>query len=83
MEIQARADCLFNWAERNYPTLFAPAGGTSINLPPWYYRYYSRTDAYLGTSSVDNHVYYKGPATNYSIVDEGAMSTWLPTAGCQ
>ncbi len=77
------ADCLFSWAEKSYPALFAPAGATSTTSAPYYYRYYSRTDAYLGTSSVDNHVYYKGPATNNSIVDEGALTTWLATAGCQ
>jgi subtilisin family serine protease len=76
-------DCLFNWAEKTYPTLFAPAGATSTTLAPYYYRYYSQTNAYLGTSYADNHVYYRGPLSNNSIVDEGPMSGWLTTAGCQ
>ncbi len=79
----SQSDCVFDWVERMYSNLFAPAGAVSKRVAPYYYRYYSQTDAYLGTSSVDNHVYYRGPATNYSIVDEGAMFTWLPTAGCQ
>ncbi len=76
------ADCLFNWAERTYPTLFAPAAA-SIALVPWYYRYYSQTDAYLGTSSADNHVYYLGPMSSYALLDAGELSTWLATAGCR
>ena len=79
----AQADCLFNWAEGAYPTLFAPAGAASITLAPWYYRYYSQTQAYLGTSSADNHVYYKGPASNFEIFDAGPVSNWLATAVCQ
>lgn len=76
-------DCLFNWAERTYPTLFAPAGATSTTSAPYYYRYYSQTSAYLATSSADNHVYYLGPASNSTILDAGALSTWLANANCQ
>jgi len=75
------ADCLFNWAERTYPELFAPAASSSTSAP-YYYRYYSQTGAYLGTSSADNHVYYLGPISSDSILDAGALSTWLATAGC-
>jgi hypothetical protein len=77
-----QADCFFNWAEGTYPTLFAPAA-TSITLAPWHYRYYWQTDAYLGTSSADNHVYYLGPSSGYALLDVGNLSTWLATAGCQ
>ena len=79
----SQSDCLFNWSETAYASLFAPAGATSNALAPYYYRYYPQTDAYLATSSADNHVYYNGPATNNSLYDAGAMSIWLPTAGCQ
>jgi len=77
------ADCLFNWAERTYPALFAPAAAASITLAPWYYRHYSQTDAYLGTSSADNHVYYRGPNSSHATLDVGTLATWLATAGCQ
>lgn len=75
-------DCLFNWAERTYPTLFAPAAA-SDTLAPYYFRYYSQTRAYLGTSSADNHVYYLGPLSSNAILDLGALSTWLATANCR
>ena len=74
-------DCLFNWAEQNYPGLFAPAGATSGNLGVYTYRYYSGTNAYLGVSSTDNHLYYMG--SDGVLQDEGLLSNWLPLAGCQ
>ncbi|MBZ0092148.1 MAG: DUF1566 domain-containing protein [Sulfuricellaceae bacterium] len=76
------ADCLFNWAERTYPNQFAPAGATSRNSAPYYYRYYPQTRAYLATSSADNHLYYLGPISNNEIRDVGAVSAWLTTANC-
>jgi len=78
----SQSDCLFNWAEITYASFFAPAGAVSNTLAPYYYRYYPQTNAYLGTSSADNHVYYIGPLSNNSILDVGAMSPLLSTAGC-
>lgn len=79
----SQADCFFNWAEKAAPQLFAPAGATSNTWPPFYYRYYSLTNAYLVIYSVNNHVYYLGPVTKNAVFDVGALSTWLATAGCQ
>lgn len=79
----SRSDCLFNWAERNYPSLFAPAGAGSSTFGPYYFRYYPQTIAYLATSSADNHVYYFGPSSNNTLLDVGALSVWSSTAGCQ
>lgn len=79
----SQSDCLFSWAERIYPSLFAPAGATTNALAAYYYRYYSQTHAYLATSSADNHLYYLGPLSGNSILDAGAVSGWLSTAGCQ
>jgi len=79
----SQSDCLFNWAEENYPSQFAPAGAISNTVAPYYYRYYPQTNAYLATSSADDHVYYLGPLSNNSILDVGALSPWLSTAGCQ
>jgi len=75
------ADCLFNWAESNFSSLFAPAGATTTVSAPYTYRHYTATDAYLGVSSDDNHVYYMGP--DKVLQDEGLLSQWLPKAGCQ
>jgi hypothetical protein len=75
------SDCLFNWAERNYPDLFAPVGSATAVWSVYNYRYYSATNAYLGVSTTDNHVYYQG--LDGVLQDEGPLSKWLPLAGCQ
>lgn len=40
-------DCLFNWAEKNYNGYFAPTAVAQF-YGPYYYRYYSATNSYLG-----------------------------------
>lgn len=77
---QQPSDCFFNWAERTYPTLFAPSATMSSTFDVYYYRYYSQTNSYLATSG--NRVYYLGPPPS-SIVDAGPLSAWLTTSGCQ
>jgi hypothetical protein len=72
------ADCLFNWAEANYPGLFSPAA-SSLSITPYYFRHYTATNAYLGVSSADGHVYYLGAQ---GLQDVGPQAGWLLTAGC-
>ena len=79
----AQFNCLFDWAERTYPTLFAPPGATLQTLAPYVYRHYPATQTYLGRSSIDNHVYYLGPLSGHAILDVGALADWLATAGCR
>jgi glycerophosphoryl diester phosphodiesterase len=74
-------ECLFNWAESIYPTLFAPSGAVSQFSSPFTYRYYSATNTYLGVSSADDHVYYLD--ADGKLNDVGPLSSWLPLAGCQ
>jgi hypothetical protein len=76
----SRSDCLFNWAESNYPQLFSPAGASTQSSSPYHYRFYQYTNSYIGVSSLDDHVYYLGPDGNF--LDVGSLSTWLTTAGC-
>jgi hypothetical protein len=74
------ADCLFNWAEKNYPQLFSPATPTSQAISTYYYRYYKDSKAYVGISTANNHVYYlgeKGP-----LEDAGDLTGWLAKASC-
>ena len=78
----SQIDCLFNWAEGNYPSLFAPASATSATLAPYYYRYYSGTGNYLATSLVDNHLWSFGPVTGNTLFDVGPLSRFLDAAGC-
>ena len=73
---------VFNRAEHVYPNLFAPAGAVSQTVAQYYYRYYAGTNAYLGTSSADNQLYYFGPASGNALFDAGPLSVWQTTAGC-
>lgn len=74
------SECLFNWAEKNYSTLFAPPGSVTKVWTVYAYRYYAETNAYLGVNSVNNHVYYMG--SDGVLRDEGPLADWLPKAGC-
>ena len=73
-------ECLLNWAERSYTSLFAPAAQKTLVSGIYTYRHYAQSNVYLGISSVDNHVYYLGPDGVLS--DLGATSYWKPIAGC-
>lgn len=73
--------CMMNWAQTFYPNLFSPlVSGVQLSSP-YTYRYYSDTNAYIGVSSVDNHVYYLGP-DDVSPQDMGELSALLKEAGC-
>lgn len=72
--------CLLNWAEKNYPQLFAPKASVNQVQLPYAYRYYKNTNAYVGVSAADNHVYYLG--SNGILQDVGTLTSWLKTAGC-
>ena len=78
----AKMDCLFNWAEVNYASLFAPSGATSVSSGYYYFRYYSQTNSYVGVSSTNGHLYYIGSQSGDSLLDVGAASTWYTQAGC-
>ncbi len=76
------SDCLFDWAEKNYPDLFSPASGkeSSQSFSPYYFRHYADQNAYLGISSKDNHIYYLPP--NGVLQDVGYAYSLLEQAGC-
>lgn len=76
----AAADCLFRWAESQYPQTLAPAGAVSATFQGYYYRYYPGTRVYVGVSSADQRVVYRDP--NGGMNDLGSLTTWLGTAGC-
>jgi hypothetical protein len=81
--LTTRADCVFNWGEKGYPELFSPAGAASKVLGPYYYRYYSATNSYLGISSSDEHLLYLGAMSRNALLDLGLLSNWLSQTGCR
>jgi len=74
------AVCLFNWAENNYPQLFTPANYIVEAIPPYTYKHFKGTNTYVGMSSIDNDVYYKGADGN--LQDVGSTADWLLKARC-
>jgi hypothetical protein len=77
-----QADCVFKWAEGLAPELFSPGGAISKSFGNYYYRYYANTNSYLAMSVSDAHLVYIGFMSGNSLLDLGAMSGWLATAGC-
>jgi hypothetical protein len=74
-------DCTFNWLEDQYPAYVAPSRPTSQSLSPYQYRYYSKTNSYLGVSSSNNHLYYV--SSNGGMVDLGTLTSFASQASCQ
>ncbi|MBS4096473.1 MAG: hypothetical protein KGZ83_06505 [Sulfuricella sp.] len=81
--LTSRADCVFGWGERTYPELFSPSGAVSKALGPYYYRYYSQTNSYLGITTSDAHLIYLGLLSGNALLDLGVLTTWQTQAGCQ
>jgi hypothetical protein len=77
---QNPSDCVFDWAERDFPQYFAPAKATSAYYQNYYYRYYATTGVYLATN--DNVLWALGPPTNNALLSLGPMSHFLQAAGC-
>lgn len=72
------ANCLLDWAQRNYSKLFPSAAPSQVDSP-YLYRHYARTNAYLGISAADSNVYY---LANGQLQNFGPASAWFATAGC-
>jgi len=72
-------DRIFKWAETTYAQYFRPGGVSSQTGYGYYYRYYSQTNIYIGSSN--NRLYLYGPSQfGPGILDLGALSDWLPKA---
>jgi hypothetical protein len=72
------ADRVFNWAESSiYAQFFYPAA-TTQELAGYTYRYYGGSGHYLGVK--DGRLWVFGPATQYQLLDAGALAGWLSQA---
>ena len=78
----ASIDCFLAWAEGKYPELLSPAGAATVVSGLYSYRYYPKTQTYVGVASADNHVYFMKQADGL-LQDEGPLANWLPVSGCQ
>jgi len=77
----AESDCLFNWGEDYYPSLLTPSRPTSQTSSPYYFRYYSGSNTYIGYSSADDHLYFL--SADGALTDLGLAATWSTSAGCR
>lgn len=77
--LAADAERVFNWAERQYPQFFAPAGTTLDSAVPGYLlRAYAATGSYIGiNTSGTPRLYYLGPASAQTLLDLGPLADWL------
>lgn len=81
-ELYLAADCVFRSLEIQYPEYLSPSGVASGRLSPYYYRYYPDSNAYVGLSITDNHLYYIGSASSGQLADLGLFSVHHGNSGC-
>ena len=74
-------NCLFSWAEQQYPQLFSPTLVNNQTFEDYDYRYYSDTNTYLGFFQ-DNKVHLLEPSKSGKIQDVGFMEFYQHLAGC-
>jgi hypothetical protein len=74
-------NCVFNWAEQQYPTLFGLAIGESSQNEQYTYRYYSDTQSYLGFFQ-DKKVHYLNTRQSNNVEDIGYFEYYQHLAGC-
>jgi len=76
--VVAAEDRVFNWAERQYPTILLPKNPATAQALGYTYRYYSATDEYVGVK--DGRVYYWNPAASAQPQDMGTLQQYLQQA---
>jgi len=72
------SDRIFNYLEAAYPQFLSPSNGTAGEAQGYMYRYYSASNAYVGTK--DNKVWYLGPALGGGPNELGSVADWLGAA---
>jgi peptidyl-prolyl cis-trans isomerase A (cyclophilin A) len=75
---QSDSDRIFTFLEAQYPQYLSPSVGQAGTLDGYTYRYYSGSNAYVGTK--DGKVWYLVPAINDQINELGSMADWLAQA---
>ena len=75
----AATDCLFNWAEATYPTLFAPAGGRTLVRDGEAYRDYTGTGTRL--AAAQGQLWLQG-RNGVDPSFGGNLRDWKAVAGC-
>jgi photosystem II stability/assembly factor-like uncharacterized protein len=74
-------NCLFDWAEQQYPDTFSPATAQSQFVGEYIYRYYSDTNTYLGFFQ-HKKVHLLQPTISDKIKDVGFIQHYLNLSLC-
>ncbi|OQK15362.1 amidohydrolase [Methyloprofundus sedimenti] len=77
---QSAVECLFAWAEINFPEYLAPAGAYTQVSNGFIQREYSSSQSFVHISNDKHRVYFTGADGVQH--DLGDLSNWLATAGC-
>ena len=74
--------CLFDWLESKHANLLGHSNGNQF-LPPYTFRHYPGTDAYVGVSRDSQRLYYLGMASAGSLADLGPLPQWQGESSCR
>lgn len=77
-----QADCVFDWGERSYPSLFVPAAPKSRTEGNYYYRPYETTRSYLGVTHDKGELHYWDTRVATSPSSLGLLRDWLIPSKC-
>lgn len=75
------SNCLFEWAEQQYPGLFSPALSSTNLWGGYNYRYYSGTNTYLGFFH-EQEVHMLQLKVSTDISTHGSVEFYMNLAGC-
>jgi|GEM_PF-1870020 len=78
----AQLDCILDWGELFYPSLLGPARQPSQSAGDYYYRYYPRTQFYVGTALSQQQLLLLDGRTG-ALQMLGSLASWSTTAGCR
>ena len=76
-------DMLMDWAERQYPELFAPAASPTQSASPYLYRHYASTGNYLAVAGTE--IYVLGPVSGGQLSRVGTLADFscvVANIGC-
>lgn len=76
------SDCLFQWAEKQYPDLFTLGSSNSQQWGGYTYRYYAKSNTYLGFF-YEQEVHIRRTDLSSRIEVVGAVDYYQELAGCE
>ncbi|OYT93578.1 MAG: hypothetical protein CFE43_02295 [Burkholderiales bacterium PBB3] len=74
-------NCLFDWAEDQFPANLLPRRPATQTLSPYRYRNYTAQNMFVAYSAGDAHLYFL--AAPAPVVDLGLAAGWSRQAGCR